>query len=158
MLLTACTPSQKQTFTPTPPSLIGSCTIAESFSTDEDAISALLNTEGQFVAEKNIDTLMELWIMDGVVSDAVHTPNDPTDDHHWRGEDAIRQRYVYRVFAGAPAVAHPKTFEITISADSAVVTGTTRIGDEVSPEGDRWTVRRQNGCWVIQSLTYNREP
>ena len=157
LFLTACTAILKPMPTSTPMPPVGSCAIEKTFPTDEETISAVLNAESQFVAAKDIDTLMKLWIIDGVVSDAFHTPNDPSDDHHWRGQDAIRQRYVYRVFASAPSEAHPKTFEITISDDHATAIGTTRIGDEVSPGGDRWELLRENDCWVIQSLTFNLE-
>jgi hypothetical protein len=39
-----------------------------------------------------------------------------------------------------------------------VVTATTRIGGEVAPAGDRWTLVRRDGCWLLQNLTYNLEP
>ncbi len=155
LMLLACT----QTTPPTEiqsSAKVGSCALGD-FSTDEAAITAVLNAEGQFVAEKNIDALMNLWAVDGVISDAMHTPNDPADDRHWRGEDAIRQRYVYRVFPGAPAESQQKSLEIAVSGAQAVVTGTTRIGDEVSPGGDRWELRRTNNCWKILTLEYNRE-
>ncbi len=154
--IAGCTPSV--TATAMPAVVVGSCGLNDSFSGDDAAIAAVLNAESEFLAEKNIDALMNLWAANGVVSDAMHTPNDPADDRHWRGEDAIRQRYVYRVFPGAPAVSQPKSLEIVVSGAQAVVTGTTRIGDEVSPGGDLWTARRQSGCWLIQSLAYNREP
>lgn len=152
LLAVACAPQT----TATPPPKIGSCALGE-FSSDEAAITAVLNAEGQFVAEKNIDALMNLWAADGVISDAMHTPADPADDRHWRGEDAIRQRYVYRVFPGAPAEAHQKSLEIAVSGTQAVVTGTTRIGDEVSPGGDRWVLKKLENCWKILTLEFNRE-
>ncbi len=155
-LLAACAIAETPSPTATPPPKIGSCALGE-FSTDEAAITAVLNAEGQLVAEKNINMLMNLWAADAVVSDVMHTPNDPADDDHWRGADAIRQRYVYRVFPGAPSEAHPKTLEIAVSGAEAVVTGTTRIGDEVSPGGDRWQLRRVENCWIILGLEFNRE-
>ncbi len=152
LLPLACAPAK----TSAPEPARGSCALG-TFSTDEAAIVAVLNAEGQFVAEKNIDALMNLWAADGVITDAMHTPNNPADDDHWRGSDAIRQRYVYRVFPGAPATAHPKSPEIAVSGAQAVVTGTTRIGNEVSPGGDRWVLRRDKNCWLILTLEYNRE-
>ena len=155
LILAACAPATSATPTPLPVA-IGSCGLGE-FSTDDSAITAVLNAEGQFVAEKNIDALMNLWAADGVVSDAMHTPDNPADDRHWRGSDAIRQRYVYRVFPGAPAESQQKSLEIAVSGAQAVVTGTTRIGDEVSPGGDRWELQKKNNCWLILTLEYNRE-
>lgn len=152
MTLLGCAPTP-----PPPPPTVGSCGLG-TFADDASAIEATLVAEGTFVARKNIDALMDLWAADAIVTDAGHTPDNPADDRHWRGTDAIRQRYAYRVFPNAPADVPPKAFDIAISGDTAVITGTTRIGDEVSPGGDLWTVRRQSGCWVLQSLTYNREP
>ncbi len=142
---------------PAPPPNIGSCGLG-AFADDASAIESILTAEGAFVAQKNIDALMNLWAADAVVTDAGHTPANTADDRRWRGSDAIYQRYTYRVFPNAPADVPQKTFDIAISGDTAIITGTTRIGDEVSPGGDLWTVRRQSGCWLIQSLTYNREP
>ena len=139
-----------------PPS-IGSCGLETTFADDATAIEAVLTAEGTFVAQKDISALMNLWVVDGVVSDAMHTPNDPADDRRWRGTDAIRQRYVYLVFPNAPADTPAKNYAIDIDGGQAIVTGTTRIGDEVSPGGDRWELKNDNGCWVIQSLTFNLE-
>jgi hypothetical protein len=39
----------------------------------------------------------------------------------------------------------------------AIVTGTTRMGDELSPQGERWTFERQHGTWRITGITINLE-
>ncbi len=124
---------------------------------DEEAIRAVLDAEARGVAEQDIDLLMSLWADDGEVRDANHTPNDPSDDAVWRGKVAIYQRYVHLVFPGNPSyVAHPD-MEIHIEGNTAVVTSTTRIGNEVAPAGDRWELIKQDGRWFLYKLTYNLE-
>ncbi len=137
---------------------IGSCSLGVSSDAgNEEAIEAVLNAEGESVVRQDIDALMRLWAEDGKVSDAKNTPDDADDDQNWEGRDAIRHRYVRTVFPGAPDTAEHPDLEIAIDGDTATVTGTTQIGDEISPAGDRWELSRVDGCWVIQSLTYNLE-
>ncbi len=148
--VTAC--GQPATPTPTPtPTPIGYGL------PDEEAIRAVLDAEARGVADQNIDLLMSLWAEDGEVRDANHTPDDPADDAVWRGSVAIYQRYVHLVFPGNPAyVAHPD-LEIRIEGDRAVVTSTTRIGEEIAPAGDRWELVKRDGRWLLYRLTYNLE-
>ena len=137
----------------------GSCYLGLPLSvTDQAAAAAVLDAEGEFVVSQDIDALMRLWAEDGRIADAKHTPDDLEDDQTWQGLDAIRHRYVRWVFPGAPATAQPGDLVITVRGDEAVVTGTTRIGDEVSPAGDRWRLVKIEGCWVIQELLFNLEP
>jgi len=110
------------------------------------------------VVAQESDALMALWRDDGFISDAKHTPDQLDDDQFWRGVDAIRHRYVRTVFPGAPTAVTPSDLNIQIDGAVAVVTATTRIGDEVAVAGDRWALVKQRGCWVIESLTYNLEP
>jgi len=126
--------------------------------TDQEAIAALLKAEGVYVVRQDIHGLMRLWAQDGRIADAKHTPDDPQDDQVWQGADAIRHRYVRWVFPGAPALAQPADVAIDVAGERATVTGTTRIGDEVSPAGDRWQVVKIEGCWVFQELVFNLEP
>lgn len=44
-----------------------------------------------------------------------------------------------------------------IEDTTAIVTSTTKIDNEVSPADDRWILSKHNGCWRIESLTYNLE-
>jgi hypothetical protein len=118
----------------------------------------VLTAEGESVVSQDIDTLMRLWATDGQVSDAKNTPDNDADNQNWGGKDAIRHRYVRTVFPGAPASVRPSDLKIVIDNDQATVTATTHIGEEVSPAGDRWQLVRVDGCWLIQSLTYNLEP
>lgn len=137
----------------------GSCGLSLAASaTEEEAIQAVLVAEGEYVVRQEIDALMRLWLDGATVVDAKNTPNDPSDDQSWRDKDAIRHRYVRTVFPGAPAVAGPVDLEIHTSGSSATVQGTTHIGDEMSPAGDRWRLVKVNGCWLIENLTYNLEP
>jgi ketosteroid isomerase-like protein len=125
---------------------------------DEEAIRQLILLEGRGVVAQDITGLMGLWAEDAVITDAKHTPDDPSDDAHWRGRDAIRDRYVVLVFPGNPTSAGATDINIVINGDTAEAVSTTRIGDEVSPGGDRWTFVKRDGRWWITSLTYNLEP
>ncbi len=124
---------------------------------DEAQIKRVLAAESRGVVEKNIDELMSLWSMDAVVRDANHTPDDPSDDVVWEGKDAIRERYVKVVFPGNPSLVEHPTISIEIKGNTAVVTTTTKIDDEVAPSGDRWTLKKVRGKWLITGLTYNLE-
>lgn len=167
LLLSACgtsgaaTSTADSTVAPTPAVVLGSCTLLLSTAgetvTDETAIAAVLNAESDFVVRQEIEALMQLWASGAYIADAKNTPDDPADDQRWLDRDAIQHRYVRTVFPGAPASASPKDLVYDISGDEATITATTQIGEEVSPAGDRWTLARENGCWVITSLTYNLE-
>jgi hypothetical protein len=137
---------------------VGSCILGLPEGTsDNAAISALLAAEGDFMVKQDIDSLMRLWAEGGRVIDAKNTPQDDTDNQLWDGKDAIRHRYVRTVFPGNPDTAGPANLEITLDGDRATVISTTRIGSEVSPQGDRWTLLREGSCWLLESLTYNLE-
>ena len=151
LALTACAAPARQ--------VGGSCTLpAASGANDETAIQQVLQGEGELMVAQDVDKLMALWDDGSYVADGKHTPGDDTDDQFWRDKDAIRHRYVRTVFPGAPTTATPADLKITIDGDHASVIATTRIGGEVAPAGDRWTLNRHNGCWYIESLTYNLEP
>ncbi|MGC8838267.1 MAG: YybH family protein [Anaerolineae bacterium] len=122
------------------------------------AILDLLQREAQGVVAQDLDALMALWAEGAVVTDAAHTPDDLTDDLVWRGRDAIRDRYVHLVFPGGAKEAGPLDVRVEVHGDRATAWATTRIGDEVSPGGDRWTFVRRGGRWYLESLTYNLEP
>lgn len=162
-LLSACSLVSGEIKRDSPPDValseIGSCSLdLPDTVTDEEAIVALLSAEGAYVVQQDIVALMRLWVPDGRVSDARHTPANLADDQSWQGTDAIRHRYVHWVFPGAPKVAQPADLDINITEKKAVVTGTTRIGDEVSPVGDHWQLVKVGDCWLIQELTFNLEP
>ena len=143
-----------------PPQLpAGSCTLnLPAGTSDDDAISAVIHAEGQLVVEQKIDALMALWTDGASITNAKNTPDAADDDQYWRDKDAIRHRYVRMVFPGAPAQASPADLKITRDGDQATVIATTHIGSEVSPAGDRWTLRKQGSCWLLENLTYNLEP
>lgn len=127
-------------------------------SDDRAALLDLLQREAQGVVAQDLDALMALWAEDAVVTDAAHTPDDPSDDLVWRGRDAIRDRYVYLVFPGGAKEAGPLDVRLEVHGDRATAWATTHIGGEVAPGGDRWTFVRQGGRWYLESLTYNLEP
>lgn len=124
---------------------------------DEEAVRAVLTAEGSLVVQQDIEALMALWGEGAKITNAKNTPADGDDDQAWLDKDAIRHRYVRTVFTGAPAKADPKDLQIQLVDDHAIITATTQIGAEISPAGDRWTLRKHNGCWEIQSLIYNLE-
>lgn len=153
-----CTPLSR---TPAEPAAepAGSCILSlADDATDEDAIGSVLRAEGELVVAQEIDRLMSIWAVGGQVIDAKNTPDNGDDDQFWNDTDAIRHRYVRIVFPGAPTLATPADLQIRIQDDRADVIATTNIGSEVAPAGDHWTLVKQNGCWLIQSLTYNLEP
>lgn len=136
----------------------GSCTLGLAAGiSDEEAIAAVLRAEGQLVVDQQIEPLMALWADGSSITDAKNSP-DAADDQHWQDKDAIRHRYVRTVFPGAPAQATPADLQTAVSGEEATVMATTKIGSEVSPAGDRWTLLKRNGCWLLESLTYNLEP
>ena len=139
----APTPKPRGTDTPTPAS-------------DEEAILQLLNAEGEGVVQQDIDRLMEIWAPEGVVTDANHTSNDPSDDKTWKGAEAIKERYL-AIFQSFPTQAAHPDVELTITGDTAEVTTTTTIGIDMAPKGDRWTFAKMEGRWYITSLTFNLE-
>lgn len=140
-----------------PSTTAGSCGLALAAGhSNDDAIRAVIEAEGRLVVNQEIDALMALWDEDAFVANAKNTPNT-ADDQFWRGQDAIRHRYVRTVFPGAPTAAAPPELAIHRDGERAIVTATTRIGSEVAPAGDRWVLIKRDGCWQIENLTYNLE-
>jgi len=125
---------------------------------EHEAILRLLRSESEAMVAKDIKGLARLWAEDSTVTDAHHTPADPNDDAVWRGIDAVLDRYMVVVFPGNPQYAEPGDVQIQVTGDQATARSTTRIGNEVSPGGDLWVFRRQDGRWQITALTYNLEP
>lgn len=157
VMLSACRPAvESPTSLPASP-VTPAPSSAPTPASDEEAVAALIQAESEGVVRQDIDALMTLWLEEGVVVDARHTPEDASDDLTWRGWYAIRDRYITLVFPGNPSTAAPADLDIHIEGDRAVVTSTTQIGEEVSPAGDRWTFVRTPEGWRIESLTYNLE-
>ena len=160
-LFSACSAAEAPpTAVEVPPTanLAGSCSLglAQGVS-DQEAIEKVLRSEGEFVVAQQIDPLMALWAEESSVVDAHHTAATDTDDQLWTGKDAIRHRYVRVVFPGAPTEITPSDLQVQIDGEAATVIASTHIGNEVSKAGDRWQLIRQDGCWLIQNLTYNLE-
>jgi ketosteroid isomerase-like protein len=138
------TPRPRGTDTPTP-------------ANDEEAVMQLLNAEAEGIVSQDIDRLMEIWHEDGVVTDANHTPDNPSDDRVWDGIAAIRERYVNEIFPSAPSlVTHPDA-EVTVEGNTAKAVSTTTIGIDHAPGGDQWTFVKTEGRWLITALTFNLE-
>ncbi len=155
--LAACGPSPQGGVSATARS--GSCGLGlPDTASDQEAITALLRAESAYVVQQDGEALLRLWAPDGRIVDAKHTPADPIDDQTWEGIDAIRHRYLRRVFPGNPSAAQPSDLTIILDGDRATVSGTTRIGNEVSPKGDRWQAAKVEGCWIIKELVFDLEP
>ena len=98
------------------------------------------------MVSQDIDRLMRLWSEDARISDAQHTPDDPSDDQTVLGQDAIRYRYTHFVFPSAPGSAQAENLDIHILGNQAEVTSTTHIGNVICREAitGGW-----QGQWVL---------
>ena len=125
---------------------------------DEEAIRQLIVAEGEAVVQQDIDRLQGLWAPDGVVTDANHTPDNPSDDKTWKGWAAIRDRYVNIVFPSNPAFAEHPNIRVTITGDTATAISDTKIGITNLKDNDKWTFRKIDGQWKMTSLTFSLAP
>ncbi len=125
---------------------------------DEEAIRQIAVAEGEAVVQQDIDRLQAMWATDGVVTDANHTPNNPSDDKTWKGWAAIRDRYVNIVFPSNPAFAEHPNIRVTITNDTATAIADTKIGITNLKDNDQWTFRKLDGQWKITSLTFSLAP
>ncbi len=125
---------------------------------DEEAIRQLIVAEGEAVVQQDIDRLNAMWASDGVVTDANHTPDNPSDDKTWKGWAAIRDRYVNIVFPSNPAFAEHPNIRVTLTGDTATALADTKIGITNLKDNDKWTFRKLDGQWRITSLTFSLSP
>jgi ketosteroid isomerase-like protein len=125
---------------------------------DEEAIRQIAVAEGEAVVQQDIDRLQAMWATDGVVTDANHTPDNPSDDKTWKGWAAIRDRYVNIVFPSNPAFAEHPNIRVTITSDTATAIADTKIGITNLKDNDKWTFRKIDGQWKITSLTFSLAP
>jgi hypothetical protein len=88
---------------------------------DEEAILQILHAQGEGVVQQDIDRLIDIWAEDGMITDANHTPDDPSDDSNWTGHDAIRERYINLVFPSAPAEAAATDIQLTIEGPTSAM-------------------------------------
>lgn len=156
MVATACNSA------PPPPSVIPPSTRPRTPTpvpaNDEEAIRQLINAEGEAVVQQDIDRLQGLWASDGVVTDANHTSDNPSDDKTWKGWAAIRDRYVNIVFPSSPQSAEHPNIRVTVSGDTATALSDTKIGITNAKDNDQWTFRKIDGQWKITSLTFSLSP
>ncbi|MDE3088400.1 MAG: nuclear transport factor 2 family protein [Chloroflexota bacterium] len=125
---------------------------------DEEAIRQIVVAEGEAVVQQDIDRLNAMWDKDGVVTDANHTPDNPSDDKTWKGWAAIRDRYVNIVFPSNPAFAEHPNIRVTITGDTAIAIADTKSGITKLKDNDKWTFRKIDGQWRITSLTFSLAP
>jgi len=125
---------------------------------DREAILALMTAEAEAAVHDDAEHLLDLWAVEGLIRDANHTPDDPTDDHTWVGHDAILSRYLTIVFPLHLTQLTRTDVLLTVEGDTATAVATTVIEGEVSPGGERWTFGRVDGAWRITSVVFNLEP
>ncbi len=124
---------------------------------DREAILALMAAEAKAVIHDDASHLLQLWATDGLVRDANHTPEDPSDDHIWVGHDALLSRYLTILFPLHLTQLTRTDVQLTIEGNTATATATTVIEGEISPGGERWTFTRIEGAWHITSIVFNLE-
>jgi len=124
---------------------------------DQAAILALMAAEAEAVIHDDSSGLLEIWTADGLIRDANHTPNDPTDDYTWAGHDAILSRYLTIVFPLYISQLERAEVQLTIGAVTATASATTLIEGEISPGGEVWTFSRIDGAWRIAGIVFNLE-
>lgn len=122
------------------------------------AITELIAMHRAAVVADDVQGVLDIWAEDGVITDANHTPDDPTDDHVWRGLDAVLSYYTTILFPLYLTEVGPVDTVLTVEGTGAVMTGTTKIGDELSPGGERWTFALIDGEWKVTGMTFNLEP
>lgn len=113
---------------------------------------------------KNMDTILKLWDVDGVIRDTQFTLNDPSDDRVWRGLDQIKARYqeefklrTYLALEHKIVSTIANESEVVIVNDlSATIISNGRKQKVFLSKGDRWTLRKINGQWKISELIVNR--
>lgn len=120
-------------------------------------ITHLIAVHRTAVVADDVQGVLDIWAEDGVITDANHTPFDPADDHVWRGLDAVLSYYTTVLFPLYLEEVGPVDTVVTINGSQAVMTGTTKIGDELAPGGERWTFALRDGEWKITSMTFNLE-
>lgn len=113
---------------------------------------------------KDIDAILKLWDVNGVIRDAQFTLNDPADDQVWQGLDRIKARY-REEFSARTYLALEHKIVSTIAEEKEVV-----IVNDLSAtllnngkkqkiflaKGDQWTLRKIDGQWKITELVINR--
>ncbi len=121
------------------------------------AIAELIAVHRAAVIADDVQGVLDIWAEDGVITDANHTPDDPADDHVWRGLDAVLSYYTTILFPLYLSEIGPVDTVLTVEGTEAVMMGTTKIGDELSPGGERWTFALRGGEWKITGMTFNLE-
>ena len=122
------------------------------------AIAELIAVHRAAVIADDVQGVLDIWAEDGMITDANHTPDDPADDHVWRGLDAVLSYYTTILFPLYLSEIGPVDTVLTVEGTEAVMMGTTKIGDELSPGGERWTFALRGGEWKITGMTFNLEP
>lgn len=126
--------------------------------TDKEAIKQLIVAEGEAVIQQDIDRLQGIWASDGIMTDASHTPNNPSDDVSWKGWLAIRNRYVDIFLFFSPTFVESPNVRITVMGDTATAISDSKIGITNLTDNVRWTFRKIEGRWKISSLTFGLTP
>jgi hypothetical protein len=130
-----------------------------------ETVGAQLVREAEAARRQDLSAALALWDSQGVIKDAMFTPDVPDDDRLWTGSDGIRARYEQefrlRHYRELRHLNLTVTFhgddEATIVNDlDAVIEGNSEAARVKLNKSDRWTLRRMNGQWRIVMLEVNR--
>jgi ketosteroid isomerase-like protein len=136
--------------------------------TREERAAAVLVSEAAAAKTTDIDTALALWAPGAVIIDENFTPGQPGDDRVWRGQDAVRERYVGEFRERSYISLRHLNLDIRVDGDRAVIMNdldasirhgpTGRLEKVKLPRSDRWELRESGGRWEIVKLEVNRTP
>lgn len=122
---------------------------------DDDAIRRIINDETSAAQQHNVDAAVALYAPDATVRDAA--------GRSWIGTSEIRERY-----AALEAFSRLRHVDVVVflnpgSAHAMAVASTEGeiMRPDAAPErisstyGEIWTLRKDDGTWLIESFTYN---
>jgi cellulose synthase/poly-beta-1,6-N-acetylglucosamine synthase-like glycosyltransferase len=130
-----------------------------------ETVGAQLIREADAARRQDVAAALGLWDSQGVIKDAMFTPDVPDDDRIWIGFDGIRARYEqefrlrhYRELRHLNlSVTFHGADEATIINDlDALIESNEEAARVQLDKSDRWTLRRHNGHWRIVMLEVNR--
>lgn len=152
LLLAGCNttmPATPVTPIPTAEATETASTLFTGYSTDEEAIAALLIAERQAAMAHDLPVLGQLWADTAQIVDGRNSTT-PNDDYLWQGRAAILDRYQVAVFPFVlpPLVTLDASAVITITGERATVQHLT----------DRWQLIKIDGRWWLNELKYSYLP
>lgn len=119
------------------------------YTTDEEAITALILAERQATITHNLPVLEQLWADNALIVDGRNSSTH-TDDYLWQGRTAILDRYQVAVF--------PFTLPPLVALDASTVITITGERATVQHLMDRWQLIKVDGRWWLNELMYSYQP